>query len=429
MPRCAPKYISHLGDICHNRTTPRAPLLSMSCFLLSVEGILLMVSAVELSGLLLDLYAAPLQPERWQAFFDRLCALTDIASGFMVSIRPEGNAILAGGGLNYDPEIFRLYNEHYGTNDPFTEPVMKNNRVGVIQGDELLSRPELLRTELYNDVMAPRGLSHMTLMSCECSPEAVSKFPLWRGPKQGLMDAASIHLLETLIPHVQTALLLRAKVAASEISEMLSETALDALSVAAILVTGGGQIRHMNRLAARYLQGRDGLRLCQGRMVAANASEDTRLQSLIAGASRGKAVPTSPPGGAMRISRPGEQTSLQIVVVPATEPIREWAGEYHALVFLIDPSSRPKERAALMRQIYGLTPAEARLADRLLEGLDVREIAEQSGITLETARFHVKRVLAKTGSRRQAELMRLMLSLPGLVAASNGMYSEDETRS
>jgi DNA-binding CsgD family transcriptional regulator len=57
-----------------------------------------------------------------------------------------------------------------------------------------------------------------------------------------------------------------------------------------------------------------------------------------------------------------------------------------------------------------LTPAEARVADRLLE---VREIADRLGITLETCRFHLKRVLVNTGARRQAELIRLMLSLPG----------------
>jgi DNA-binding CsgD family transcriptional regulator len=66
-----------------------------------------------------------------------------------------------------------------------------------------------------------------------------------------------------------------------------------------------------------------------------------------------------------------------------------------------------------MRQLYGLTPAEARVANLLLEGLEVREAAERLGITLETARFHLKRVLAKTGTRRQTELLRLMLSLPG----------------
>jgi DNA-binding CsgD family transcriptional regulator len=67
----------------------------------------------------------------------------------------------------------------------------------------------------------------------------------------------------------------------------------------------------------------------------------------------------------------------------------------------------------VMRQLYRLTPSEARVADRLLDGLEIREIADRLGITLETCRFHLKRVFAKTGTPRQAELIRLMLSLPG----------------
>jgi DNA-binding CsgD family transcriptional regulator len=73
----------------------------------------------------------------------------------------------------------------------------------------------------------------------------------------------------------------------------------------------------------------------------------------------------------------------------------------------------PKITAGLMKTMYGLTPAESRLADLLLEGLEVRGIADSLGITIETTRFYLKRVLAKTGTRRQSELMKLMLSLPG----------------
>jgi DNA-binding CsgD family transcriptional regulator len=68
-----------------------------------------------------------------------------------------------------------------------------------------------------------------------------------------------------------------------------------------------------------------------------------------------------------------------------------------------------------MRQLYGLTPTEARLADLLLEGLEVREISNRLSISVETARFHLKRVLAKSGTHRQTELIRLMLSLPGTI--------------
>jgi DNA-binding CsgD family transcriptional regulator len=66
-----------------------------------------------------------------------------------------------------------------------------------------------------------------------------------------------------------------------------------------------------------------------------------------------------------------------------------------------------------LRTLYGLTPTETRVAEHLLAGLEIRELAAKMVMTLETARFHVKRILAKTGAHRQSELMRLMLSLPG----------------
>jgi hypothetical protein len=88
-----------------------------------------MTPTKELSALLATLYAAPLEPEKWQAFFDHLCALTSISSGYLIASHPdEGNLCLAGGGLNFDPEVFRLYNEHYGANDPYRAPLMENPR-------------------------------------------------------------------------------------------------------------------------------------------------------------------------------------------------------------------------------------------------------------------------------------------------------------
>jgi hypothetical protein len=57
-----------------------------------------MISTVELSELFAALYAAPLDPEKWQVFLDRLSALIEISCGYMVSICPEeGNVLLAGG--------------------------------------------------------------------------------------------------------------------------------------------------------------------------------------------------------------------------------------------------------------------------------------------------------------------------------------------
>jgi DNA-binding CsgD family transcriptional regulator len=147
--------------------------------------------------------------------------------------------------------------------------------------------------------------------------------------------------------------------------------------------------------------------------TAIDPHEDARLELLIAGAARSKGALNAAPGGAVRVSSRNGQPALQVTVIPTPDSLKAIEVGLCALVFVHDPSSPPKSRAAFMRQLYALTPTEARLADLLLQGLDVREAADQMQTTLETTRFHVKRVLAKTGTRRQTELMRLMLSLPG----------------
>ncbi|MCW6506777.1 helix-turn-helix transcriptional regulator [Lichenifustis flavocetrariae] len=59
---------------------------------------------------------------------------------------------------------------------------------------------------------------------------------------------------------------------------------------------------------------------------------------------------------------------------------------------------------------FGLTPAEARLAYEMAHGDGLGACARRLGITPNTARTHLKHVFEKTGTRRQAELLRLLLS-------------------
>jgi hypothetical protein len=76
-----------------------------------------LTSAPELSGLLADLYATPLEPERWNAF-------------------------LAGGGQNHDAKFFRLYSEHYGSSDPFRPGLAKPPVIGLNHGSDLVDQAQ-----------------------------------------------------------------------------------------------------------------------------------------------------------------------------------------------------------------------------------------------------------------------------------------------
>ena len=79
------------------------------------------------------------------------------------------------------------------------------------------------------------------------------------------------------------------------------------------------------------------------------------------------------------------------------------------IIYLTDPTSHQQAPQQLVSQLFGLTKAEARLATLLADGLSVAEAAETMHVSEGSARSYCKRIYAKTGLKRQAELVRLVL--------------------
>ena len=78
-----------------------------------------------------------------------------------------------------------------------------------------------------------------------------------------------------------------------------------------------------------------------------------------------------------------------------------------ALLFISDPDAKLPDRSAAMRAAYSLTPAEAKLMQALVEGRSLKEIGYRHQITYETVRTCLRRVLEKTGAKRQSDLVRI----------------------
>lgn len=81
------------------------------------------------------------------------------------------------------------------------------------------------------------------------------------------------------------------------------------------------------------------------------------------------------------------------------------------LVFVVDPDAGFRSGAVDLQRVLGLTPAEARCAIALAEGLAPKEIAEGLGVSYETVRSQLRSIYDKTGVRRQAALVRLIQSV------------------
>lgn len=77
-------------------------------------------------------------------------------------------------------------------------------------------------------------------------------------------------------------------------------------------------------------------------------------------------------------------------------------------ITLRDPETEQPD-APLVQALFGLTPSEAAVATALALGHSTAEIALALGVQANTVLAHVKKVLTKTGTRRQAQLVSLLL--------------------
>ena len=81
-----------------------------------------------------------------------------------------------------------------------------------------------------------------------------------------------------------------------------------------------------------------------------------------------------------------------------------------AVVYLRGDRSSSADRHEQLVDVFDLTPAEARLAWSLAQGLSIAQAAKAHGLTVETARYYSKKIYAKTGARGQVDLVRNILT-------------------
>jgi len=182
-----------------------------------------------------------------------------------------------------------------------------------------------------------------------------------------------------------------------------------------ILLGPDGRLRHANLAAERMLAESGGLRLADGRLSAERAEDAKRLQGLI---ERAGSADGGRSGGSMGLQTPSRQLPLSVTIVPMKSGRAEALGTDHSvLVCVTDLDAGVALPEQQLRELFGLTPAEARLALALFEGSTPAEAAADFGLSPHTVRAQLARIFEKTGANRQSGLMRLMMSAVGMYLA------------
>jgi DNA-binding CsgD family transcriptional regulator len=184
---------------------------------------------------------------------------------------------------------------------------------------------------------------------------------------------------------------------------------VNTLDVAVIHAAPGGQVRWMSNAATRLLAETDDLALENGVLHSRSHRVDIRalLQPGPGQCDGNGSAPAGPPA-ALLMRRSGQP-------LPVFVSFMQGRADSHSascFLFLMDHIGNPAPRSAVLQRLYGLSPAEARFADMFVARCDLRQTATALGVSENTARFTLKIVFRKTGTSKQAQLVRLVMGLP-----------------
>ena len=311
------------------------------------------------------------------------------------------------------PEVLESYVSHYSSINPMAPLCDAAFPDGTARYSHLvLPDRELENTEFYNDFFRPNDMYYSTGINVPLRNSPTAYISCMRAKSKQPFVEEQGRVYETLLPHLQRALSLHQQMTRMQSHIEGFEAALDAFNQAVLGLNCEGKVVLVNREAEALLRTGDGVQVSNGVLSTRDAAQNARLQATISEAVTSQFAISSASASVL-IRRRSHAVPLQLTVVPHRSSL-PGRSALAALIFAVDPARRPASKAALLRTLYALTPTEARIADLLAEGLTVREVADRLNATLETTRFHTKRILGKTGARRQAELMKLMVALPNV---------------
>jgi DNA-binding CsgD family transcriptional regulator/PAS domain-containing protein len=369
----------------------------------------------DLFDLVGDIHEAALAPELWPAVLERVGdALGGMAIHLGIQRLPAGIDFVAFSRL--DPERVQTFRRRYASVQ--SNPVL--TATAALPTGRLLPRRAVIddlpyyTSEMYAEVIRPERMVDWSIAFLVKEPHLVAPIVISQPSGRPPLDSRGKALLDRLLPHFRRSIQITERLGRLEAGHSAALDALDHLPCGALVVDGDGRILDHNGAAQRLLSAQDGLTATQGRLSCAKAADATRLRELIAGAAattQGREIDR--PGGAMSVARPSGRRPYAILVGPLRTPgAGHGRGSPAAVAFVSDPESLSASPEAALRQLYGLTPAEASLAGCLLAGHDLNEAAAMQEIGRETARTHLRRIFAKTETKRQSELLRLLLRGP-----------------
>jgi DNA-binding CsgD family transcriptional regulator len=274
---------------------------------------------------------------------------------------------------------------------------------------DFISRDELLETRFYKEWMRPQQFVDAANAVLDKSATSVAMFGVVRHERDGLVDDDMRRRMQLLATHFRRAVLVGNVIDLKKAEAASLADTLDGISAGMFLVDATGRIVHANAAGHVILDTADVLHATGGRLGANDRQADQVLADTFATAGNGDAAVGSKGVAVPLMARDGERYVGHML--PLTSGARRKGGNSYAAVAALfvhkaalDTPSPPEAIA----KAYKLTPMELRVLLAVVEVGGVPEVAEALGIAETTVKTHLRQTYHKTGTNRQADLVKLV---------------------
>ena len=371
-------------------------------------------SAIDYSELCGDIYAAALDPAGMNAVLMRLARAAGAVTCTVVTTLTDGHkSHIAGYGL--DPEAMATYNAHFNRLDRLLPSAGRQPVAFTPNAFDHLWRG-YRQSEFFCDWSNRYGCEQIAFVTVR-SP-VVDNTTLILGSSaqdRRFGSPAQLSLLGTVAPHFERMLALQRRLVRLQRTNLRLLEALEHWPFGVIALDAAGRATRVTAKAEQSMRDGGALRVTQGRVRASDADTDRALRQLTDAllGQGGEASVNVPCVSVRSAAQPHPVVVHGFPLGAGGGDGFSWlaSGDFAALLVIVDANRARRPSSDDLRSAFALTKAEAGVALRVMDGLGLGAVADALGVSLSTVRSHLLRVFEKTGTRRQAELVRLLVAM------------------
>lgn len=362
----------------------------------------------ELSELIGGIYDTVLDRSLWPQVLKRASQFIEGAASAVFwadAAGDKGDVYLDDGGIA--PHYKELYFSKYAKLNPTSTTRFFAKAEEPVATVDTLPYDEFIKTRFYREWAQPQDLVDFVSVALEKSPTRAAMFGVFRHKRHGLVDEATRRRMRLLAPHIRRAVLIAKVVDLRRAEAATFSEALDGLRAATFLVDANSRIAHANTAGHLLLQDGRILREVEGRLSSRSRRVNESLHGACLAAARGDAA-IGRRGIALPLTaRTGEWHVAHVLPLTSGERTAVSAAAA-AAVFVHKTAIEAASPPEVIAEAYKLTMAELRVLFSIVEVGSVREAAEMLGIAGTTVKTHLAHIYEKTGTARQADLVKLV---------------------